>query len=236
MAASILTLFCSNPVQAGSNAGLLTLTQPGASTSTTGWTCGKVAPTVYSRMTYNAEKASTSFGATAQPSGAPEGSAQDCWRVSDATTGNFSAGTWYSSLSCIAVTNGGAMDGRARFRLWRSANADGTAATEIAAGTMRGTQITNLGATVAQSSSASTQVAAFSLSNEYLFMQCAWEITGAGGATGADCLIRLGSLAQTTGSGLITSAFSATGGAPAAARVGGYLNRYYYGELVEGNL
>lgn len=231
MAASILTLYVDNPVQDGSNAGLLTLTQPGASTSTTGWVCGKIAAGRYSRMTYNTERASSTFATTAQPSGAPLGSAEDCWRISTITTGDFSTGTWYSSLSCIAVSNGGAMDGRARFRLWRSANADGTSGTEITAGTMVGTTVTNLATTVAQSSSASTRVVAFSLTDEYLFMQCAWEILGAGSNNNADCLIRLGSLAVTNGSGLVTSAFSITGAAVPPSAAGLY--PWYYQHVVQ---
>lgn len=176
--ASILTLYCNNPEQSGSSAGLLTPTQPAASTSTTGWIQGTTAVGNYSRISFRAEKAAASFGAVAQPSGAPTGEtggAQDCWRISTVTTGDFSAGTWYSSLSVIAVTSGGFQDGRALFRIWRSANADGTVATEITAGTMVGSRVTDLSTTVAQSSSASTQIGAFSLSNEYLFQQVAWE-------------------------------------------------------------
>lgn len=176
--ASILTLYCFNPEQSGSSAGLLTPTQPGASTSTTGWIQGTTAATNYSRLSFRDEKAAASFGAVAQPSGAPTGvtgGAQDCWRISAVTTGTFSAGTWYSSLSVIAVTSGGFHEGRARFRIWRSANADGTTATEVTAGTMVGSLTTNLSTTVAQSSSASTQIGAVVLTNEYLFLQAAWE-------------------------------------------------------------
>lgn len=234
MAASILTLYVNNPVQAGSNAGLLTLTQPGASTSTTGWTVGKIALGNYSRMTYNTERAAATFGTAQQPSGAPLGSAEDCWRISAATTGDFSAGTWYSSLSCIAVSNGGAMDGRAMFRLWRSANADGTSATQITSSILTGSLVTNLATTVAQSSAISVNIGAFSVTDEYLFMQCAWMITGAGGNNAADCLVRLGSLAQTNGSGLVTSSFSATGAA-SAALFAGYFNNYYK-DIVQGVL
>lgn len=180
----------------------------------------------YALAFYNTERAASTFAATAEPSGAPASAASDCWRLSDATTGDFSAGTWYSSLSVIGVTSGGDQDGRARFRLWRSANADGTSATEITQGAMVGSGVTDLSTTVAQSSSASTQVGAFSLSNEYLFLQAAWEIAAAGGAADRDVLIRLGSLDATTGSGLVTSAFSSTGGA-AAAVVGGMMMPYY---------
>lgn len=172
---SILTLYCDNPEQSGSSAGLLTLTQPGASTSTTGWIQGTTAVGNYSRLSFRDERAASTFAGTAQPSGSPLGKAQDCFRISGVTTGDFSAGTWYSSLSVIAVTSGGFQDGRARFRIWRSANADGTTATEITAGTMVGTSVADLATTVAQSSSASTQVGAFSVSNEYLFQQIAWE-------------------------------------------------------------
>lgn len=173
---SILTWYCANPEQSGSSAGLLTLTQPGASTSTTGWIVPSGESGTYSRMSFRQEKANTTFAYDpVQPDSGPLGLGQDCWRISDATTGDFSAGTWYSSLSVIGVTAGGIQDGRARFRLWRSSNADGTSATEVTAGAMIGTAITNLSTTVAQSSSASTQIGAFSLANEYLFMQTVWE-------------------------------------------------------------
>ena len=222
--ASVLTFFCDNPEQSGSSAGLLNLSTPAASTSTTGWTCGTTVAARFSLQTYRTEKAAATFTATVVPNAAPAGKAMDCWRISTATTGDFSAGTWYSSLSVIAVTNGGAMDGNALFRIWRSANADGTSATEITKSRMTGTTVTNLATTVAQSSSASTQVGAFSLANEYLFLQCGWQITGAGGNANADCLVRLGSMQATSGSGLVTPSFTATGGAVAP---GGLLLSYY---------
>ena len=225
MAASVLTFFANNPKQSGSSALLLDLTQPGASTSTTGWTVGKVATANWSRQTSTIEKATGTFGTTAQPSGAPLNAAEDCWRISATTTGQFSAGTWYSSLSLIAVSAGGAQDGNANFRIWRSANADGTSATELTQGRMVGSTITNLSTTVAQSSSASTQIAASNLTSEYLFMQCAWAISGAGSANGQDVLIRLGSMQATTGSGLVTSAFSSITPAGGDPTDGGYYQR-----------
>jgi hypothetical protein len=230
MASSLLTFFMANPIQSGSSAGLLDLSTPAASTSTTGWTVGKIAAGNYSRLTYNSEIATGNFTTTVQPSGVPISVAgrlaEDCWRTSAATTGDFSTGTWYSSISAIAVSSGGDQDGRARFRIWRSANADGTGATEITQGAMVGVTITNLGTTVAQPSSASTRVVAFSLANEYLFLQVAWEITGAGAANARDVLIRYGSMTTRNGSGLATSLFSATGAASAALGTG-YLQNYY---------
>lgn len=174
--ASVVTLYCNDPVVSGGNAGTLQVTTPTATTSVTGWTVGAVAAGVFSRQTYNSEVPSTNFTGTSQPSGSPVVSAQDCWRYGP-SIGTFSLGTWYSSVSVIAVTSGGDRNGRARFRLWRSNNADGTGATEItaSAGVMVGSRVTALSTTVAQSSSASAQIAAFSVVNEYLFLQVAWE-------------------------------------------------------------
>jgi hypothetical protein len=168
-------LYFSNPVIGGGSAGTLAIAAPTASTSTTGWVVGTTVANRYSRMTYNSEIPAANFTSTAQPSGAPTGSAQDCWRLSAVTSLLYSAGTWYSSVSAIAVTSGGVQDGRARFRIWRSTNADGTSATELTQGTMIGSLVTNLSTTVAQSSSASTLIAASNLTNEFLFVQVAWE-------------------------------------------------------------
>lgn len=167
--------YLNNPVQGGSNAGLLDVTAPTASTSTTGWTVGATAVNQYSRVTYNSEIASAGFTSTAQPSGIPVNLGEDCYRLSGVTTGQFSAGTWYSSLSVLAVSSGGIQHGRGRFRVWRSANADGTSGTELTQGTMIGSQVTELNTSVAQSSSASTLIGASNLTNEFLFYQAAWE-------------------------------------------------------------
>lgn len=234
MAASILTLCLDNPEQSGSSAGLLNTVAPTASTSTTGWTVGTTVAARWSRQTFRVEVPATGFTATAQPSGAPVNLAQDCWRISAATTGDFSAGTWFSAVSVIAVTNASAQRGRAIFSLWKSANADGTSATRITNNSnMTGSTLgSGLLTTAAQSSSASTRIGAFSLANEYLFMQAAWETTTAGTNASADALVRIGPMSgfgiagELNGSGVVTSAFSATGGAAVIAGAG-YMNEYY---------
>lgn len=172
--ASALTLYCTDSQAGGSIAGTLSLTQPASSTINTGWTV-ESSTAVFSRQSWNVERANSTFGASAEPSGAPVTNAPDCWRTSFATSGIFSAGTWYSSLSVIAVTSGGVQDGRARFRIWRSKESNGANATEVTNGTMVGTTVTNLSTSVAQSSSASTFIASFALNSEYLYMQVAWE-------------------------------------------------------------
>lgn len=405
--ASVVTLYCANPISSGASAGTLQTTQPPASTSTTGWTVGTTASGNYSRQSYGNENAAANFTTTVQPDGIPERWAIDTWRYGP-ISGQFSLGTWYSALSVIGVTSGGDQDGRARFRIWRSHFASGstqsavasddfnranenplvgigrvwttisgqvamqvvsnqctptavsgtdngayysganwpadqfsranltvnstggatqgvclmvrvatgaatfyrfvtdhaasnnctlsrfnggvsttlvqftqawtdgnlwefqvrgptlivllegsvvqvfndtapllsgspglglsttvtsaaidnwvggafTGATEITNGTMVGAAVTNLSTTVAQSSAASQRIVAFPVANEYLFLQAAWETTGAGGAVDRDVLIRLGSMGATDGSGLVTAAF-ATSGAPAGVLGGG---------------
>lgn len=177
--ASVLTLYCANPQAVSGNAGTLTITQPAVSTSTTGWTVGTTGAGNFSRQTYNQEVPATNFTATTQPSGTPVNLGEDCWRLGAVQSGQYSLGTWYSSLSVIAVTSGGVQNGRARFRLWRSHNADGTVATEIPTlpNPMVGTTVTALSTGVAQSSSASARVMAFPVVGEYLFLQVAWETT-----------------------------------------------------------
>lgn len=174
--ASVVTLYCNDPVVSGANAGTLQATAPTANTSATGWTVGGATAGTYSRQTYNVELTSAAFTSTVQPSDVPLNSAEDCWRYGP-LQGNFSRGTWYSSISVIAVTSGGGQDGRVRIKLWRSPNADGTGATEItqAAGVLVGSLVTDLTTTVAQSSIGSRMIPAFSVNNEYLFMQVAWE-------------------------------------------------------------
>ena len=172
---SVVTLYCNDGAASGSNAGTLQTSTPSATNSATGWTVSGVAATRYSRQTYNTEVGTANFTTTLQPSGAPVNSAEDCWRYGP-STGTFSGGTWYSSLSVIGVTAGGIQDGRARFKLWRASNAAGSNATQIVTTTVPvGAGVVNLSTTVAQSSAASFEVPGFELNGEYLFLQVAWE-------------------------------------------------------------
>jgi len=220
---SARTWYLNNPIQSPSNAGLLTPTQPAASTSTTGWTVGLTVAARYSRMTYNAEVPADNFTITVQPSGQPVSAAEDCWRISAVTSGHISAGTWTSSVSVIAVTSGGDQDGRARFMLWKSVDTTGKT---FVGGPFLGTTVTNLATTVAQSSATSFSMPGVELDGEYLYLQVAWETTGAGGAADRDVLVRFGNISSQDGSGLITSGFSAMllGGA-AASGAGYYFRR-----------
>lgn len=238
MPGSVLTFYLNNPRQSNSSAGLLDFTQPTASTSTTGWTIGTTSVSFpYSLGSFNLEKVAN-FSSGALPSTGPVTTAahfaQDCYRSSASTTGVFSAGTWYSSFSMIAVTNASGQDGNVRLRIYHSSSESGAGAVQFTAGTMVGTTITNLATTVAQSSSASTQIGQSSITSEYIFLQVAWQITGVATNAGADALTRFGPITSLeAGSFLVTPTFTPPGGGGGGTAPRGTLMNHYYRSLVQ---
>lgn len=183
---------------------------PGTATTGTGWTVAKTAATVYSRMDAQTERAASTFGATAQPDGAPDNTLGDCFRTSTTLNGSFASANWSLAFPVIAVSSGGDQDGAIRVRLWRSANADGSGAVEMTAGASQGTGVLNLATSAEQVSTVTVNPGAETLTNEYLFVQVAWVITGAGGATTRDVLLRVGSTAVITTSDFTSASVPGT--------------------------
>lgn len=175
---------------------------PATATTATEWIVNKNANPNYALMVYNNNVAS--WTTTAQPSTSP--TTNDCFRTNTGgvandgkLTGTFTSGNWTVSIPVIAVTSGGDQDGRMRVRIWRSANANGSSATEMTNGATQLSIVTNLAVGTAQTTSGSVPVTQnLTLSGEYIFVQLAWEITGAGGANGRDVLIRVGSTSSVT--------------------------------------
>lgn len=162
------------------------------------WTVGTTAPTQYARM-----GASPTFGATAEPNGEPNG-ARDSFRTGR-LRGTVPAGTWTLSVPVQAFAAGGAQDGRIRCRVWQSAYPQGQNATELTSGVQLGTTVTNLSTSVAQTSTVTMTMPAITLSDEFIFVQLAWEITGAGASVVADVWIKRGPTST-----LVTPAFTVT--------------------------
>lgn len=133
----------------------------------------------------------------------------DSFRSTGTYSGSFASGTWAFHLRGIAVTNASGQIGRVRIRVWRSVNADGSSANEItsavAVGTTPGAAITT---STPQTSSATFNPGTVNVTNEYLLVQTAWEVTTAASMTGADVNLRIG----TGATRLITPTFT-----PAAA-------------------
>ena len=175
-------LYLRDSTASGSNFGQIQVggSAPSAATTTTGWTVDTVAATNYALLDYGVERLSTTFSGTAEPAGNPDNTLGDCFRSTNVMTGDFATGVWTITVPVIAVTGASGQDGRVRVRLWKSANATGTTPTEITAGAVVGTAVTNLATGAEQTSVATTSsITGFSMTSEYLFVQIAWEITGA---------------------------------------------------------
>lgn len=127
----------------------------------------------------------------AKPDASPNNTIGDSWRSESAITRAWLAGDWQISIPVIMVGGaGGTADGRLRFRLWRSANQNGSSATEITSGTTVTSAYTDLAGTQ-QILTATVTLALVALNAEYLFFQVAFEATGFGGA-GEVVTIRVG--------------------------------------------
>jgi len=204
MAGAAITLFMTNTLVSVWQE--MSETSPGAdatSSPNVGWVVGTTAPTVYSEMDAGNKAANGTFSATVRPDGSLNTTLGDGLRSTNKYTGDFASANWTINGVVIGVTNSGAQDGRLRYRLFRSVNADGSGATEITAGVQIGATITNL-STTQQNSSVTFNPGAFSLTDEYLFIQIGWEITGAGGMSTTDVVFRIGN----TATRVVTAAFT----------------------------
>lgn len=195
--------------------GTLASTSPGAeATTATGWTVGTNTPTKHKLMDKGVERSASSWSEAALPSANPDmgTSVTDTLVSADAFTGKFAAEAWALTLKAIAVTSGGDQDGAARVRLWRTANKISFTALTAAADL---STVTNLAVGAAQTTSGLLSPGAFELANEYLALQIAWKITGAGGAATRDVLFREGE-----GITLVTADFTGEGEGATGPRPG----------------
>jgi hypothetical protein len=218
-----LTWYLTNAsVSVGSD---LSDTDPGAEayrSPVTGWIVS-TGLTNHSAYFNDVERAASTFVDTAPPSGGLDSANGDFWVSPAPLTGDFDAGNWNIHFAARANTNGGAQDGRMRCRLFRGPNQDGSGATEITAAQQQGGLVANLATSATQVSTATFDPGAFSVAGEYIFVQLAWERTGAGGMTTSDVNARIGN-GSGTGSRVITANFTAT--APAT-------KPYYYNMVAE---
>jgi hypothetical protein len=176
---------------AASGFGSLTETQPSAANTGTGWTVAKLAAARFALMLYGTQRASGAFSTSSSLDSSTGPGSGSAWRTG-LLTGQFSAGNW---AFAFAVRPGTASThaGRVRFRVWKSANADGSSATELTSGAVVGSATGTLNSTTTtETSSATWSAPAFTLANEYLFIQAEWETTAAGGSNQSSVLFRQG--------------------------------------------
>lgn len=202
----ILTWFLTNSSTGpGSD---LSLTDPGAEayrSPITGWVVG-TGSTNHSPWTNDSENPASSFADTNPPDGSLDSVNGDFWVSPSALSGDFASGNWNIHFGCRANTSGGVQDGRMRCRLLRGPNRDGSGAVEITLAPQQGNLIANVATGATQVSTATFDPGAFSLNNEFLFVQIAWERTGAGGMGNADINARIGGSSSCR---VITSDFDA---------------------------
>lgn len=193
----------------------LSETAPGSATSSpnVGWTVAKVAATNYSAFLVGTERASGTFGATALPAAASlnTGGNGDGLRTTNKYTGAFASANWSFTFEITAVGAGGTQDGRFRLRLYRSVNANGSSATEITSAVQTTTTVTNLATSATTELTLTFNPGAFSVSGEYLFVQLAWEISGAGGSNSCDVILRVGANETRIVTSTFTPAFTGSG-------------------------
>jgi hypothetical protein len=178
----------------------------GAAKLTDGWIVS-TGSTNHSEYQVGTERAATTFSGTTVPDGTLDTTLKDAFRTTNAYTGDFASANWTFTFSVQADTTGGAQDGRVRFRLIKAA-ADGSSATEITSAQQQASLVTNVDVAGTFESALTVNPGAFSVSGQYLFVQIAWERTGAGGMTSADIHFLTGT-ASNAGTRIVSSNFTA---------------------------
>jgi len=174
-----LTLYLLNATASGSNHGSLQVggSAPSVSTMGTGWSFTSAIANEYSLMVFGSTPGDASFGASAQPSGAP--GTTDCWRTQGTLSGSFAAGTWSFAISLKADLP--TRTGNPRVRVWYTSSATGASATEITAGAVAFTAAA--WSNSVHNFTVTASLGAAMLASQYLFLQCAWNETTASPGT-----------------------------------------------------
>lgn len=178
-----------------------------AATLTDGWIVS-TGTTNHAEYEVGVERAATTFTGTTVPDGTLDTALKDAFRSELALSGDFASANWEFHFVVRADTNGGAQDGRIRFRLIK-ANADGSSATQITGAQQQGSAVTDVSTSADFDSTLTVNPGAFSMANQYLFIQIAWERTGAGGMTSSDIHFRSGS-SSSAGTRIITANFTSS--------------------------
>lgn len=174
--------------------------------SNSGWIPG-TGSTNHAAMDNGVEVPMASFVNTNDPDGTLNTTTGDAFRTQYPLTGDFASGNWLWFVECSYDTGFSTCQGRIRFRLFRGASPTGSDAVEITSGQLQGSIAIMDGTSTQNESQLTFNPGAFSLNNEYLFVQCAWERTVAGSMSSNDVHWRGN---NTTYTRLETSTFTPT--------------------------
>jgi hypothetical protein len=159
-------------------------TAPATGITTTGWVVARLASPNLSAMVAGTERASNTF-TTADA--IPTFAAAACWRTENPVTGQFANANWSLAFRVRAVSAASSQTGAVKVRIWKSANADGTGATQLTSAVLTGTTTAALSTTVSATSTVTwSPGAAVALANEYIWVQCEWSIVVASGSNQGD--------------------------------------------------
>lgn len=205
--------------------------QDGGSTSSFPLTTQRFIPGTFTSgyATMQTSAPASTFTSTVQPA-SPLGT-EDSFRSESPISGVFVAGLWSFAVHAISVNANYNGTGKVRFRLWKSANANGASATEITTSVAEGT-VGNLTTAASSPTSFSSTFPTVAFSNQYLFLQVGFQIVSATGNTAnSDVAIITGNSAIQTSNFLPSyagtvspydiRAYDANGSAPRVSVLGG---------------
>ena len=184
--------------------GSLSETAPSSTTTGTGWVVAKTSSANFSKLLYGTER-SGAFSTTDALTTAAVPASGDSWRSENPISGTYANTNWVLTFAVRAVSAASSQAGRVKVRIWRGTNAAGTGATQITSAVLVGTTSAALSTSADVTSVVTfTPGATITLTNEYLFVQCEWEITTASGSNNGDVDFRAG-----TASNMALPAFTA---------------------------
>jgi hypothetical protein len=191
-------------------------TAPATGLSTTGWGVGKTAASNYSLMSVGAKSSTWS---TTEPLATANFTAASCFRTEQPLSGKFANTNWTFAFRVRAAT-ASSQAGAVRIRVWKSTVAAGTGATQLTSAVLVGTTTAALSTSASATSTVTWATpGAITLNNEYLWVQCEWQITTASGSNNGDSLFYIESagvittpdfVAAAVGTGALTPSYPNT--------------------------
>jgi hypothetical protein len=176
---------------------------PGSSqTFDTGWVVNNVANDYSSYMSATYERPATNFSPDAKPIGLPNNSAGDCFRTS-ALYGTFEEDFWDVTIVMASVTAEGPGNGKLRYRFHKGADPTGANSSPI--GSTFESSVAFFNDFTPTILYKVLNLPKFSLNNEYLFLQVAYEVKVMGSQSSMDAHLR-----QSIDSRILTSNFLPT--------------------------
>ena len=162
-----------------------------AATNSDGWVVS-TGSTNSSEFFVGVERAASTFSGNTVPDGSLDTANFDAFRSTNLINGNFANANWTFHFVVRGVTSANSQAGACVFRIFK-ADANGANATEIATGQHTASTVTITATGTDFDSTLVLNPGAFSIVNQYLFIQIAWKRTGAGSMTTNDVNWRTGS-------------------------------------------